>query len=152
MPKIEGLDRLQNALRARAAATMKDASVSVVVGYTAAYALYVHENMEINPPGMILAGVPRPTTARGTSQGSYWDPQGRAQPKFLEQPFRQNRDDYFRIVVNAFKRGNTMAQALLLAGLKLQRDSQLLVPVNTGNLKASAFTRLEGAYGGGRAL
>lgn len=37
-----------------------------------------------------------------------------------------------------------MAQALLLAGLRLQRESQLLCPVLTGNLRNSAFTRVEG--------
>lgn len=126
-------------LRGRAAKAIKDSDCSVAVGYTAAYALYVHENIE-----MVLAGQPRPT------KGNYWDPQGRAQAKFLEAPFRDNASNYARIINNAMKRGNTLAQALVLAGLQLQRDSQLLVPVDTGNLKASAFTRLEvPARGGG---
>ena len=37
----------------------------------------------------------------------------------------------------------TPAQALLAAGLRLQRESQARVPVDSGNLKASAYTRLE---------
>lgn len=94
--------------------------------------------MEIHPPGMILKGQPRPG-----GKGYYWDPQGRAQPKFLEGPFRRNAKTYAAIVRKALAAGRTMAQALVLAGLQLQRDSQLLVPVDTGNLKASAFTRLE---------
>jgi hypothetical protein len=49
------------------------------VGYTAMYALFVHENVE-----MKLKGQPRPAPHKG----SYWDPQGRAQSKFLEQPMR----------------------------------------------------------------
>ena len=40
-------------------------------------------------------------------------------------------------------RGHVLAQALLAAGLRLQRESQMLVPIDTGNLRASAFTRLE---------
>jgi hypothetical protein len=34
-----------------------------------------------------------------------------------------------------------------LAGLRLQRESQLLVPVDTGALRASAFTAMEEARG-----
>jgi len=51
----------------------------VTVGYTAPYAIYVHENVE-----MKLKGQPR----RPPSKGRYWDPQGRAQAKFLEEPMR----------------------------------------------------------------
>ena len=47
------------------------------------------------------------------------------------------------MIKDALAHGQTTAQALLQAGLRLQRESQLLVPVDTGALKASAFTRLE---------
>src|ERR1044072_1838716 len=50
----------------------------VTVGYTAAYAAYVHELV-----GMKLKGVPRPSGI-----GKYWDPAG-AQAKFLEEPARR---------------------------------------------------------------
>lgn len=49
------------------------------VGYSASYALYVHEAV-----GMVLQGQPRPG-----GRGRYWDPQGRAQAKFLEEPMRR---------------------------------------------------------------
>ena len=147
MPRIEGLDKVIAAMRKRAAERVKDTNVSVAIGYTAKYALFVHENMEIHPPGMILAGEPRPG-----GKGRYWDPQGRAQPKFLEGPFRRNARVYATIVRKSLLAGNTMAQSLLMAGLQLQRDSMLLVPVDTGNLKASAFTRLETVDAGGRTL
>lgn len=155
MAKIENLDRVITQMRRKAAAKMHDLDVSVAIGYTANYALYIHENQEIHPPGMLLKGQPRPGSKTFTVQsgknvgkmsnrtGYYWDPQGRAQPKFLEGPFRTNRKKYGTIVMNALRKGMTMAQALLMAGLELQRDSMLLVPVDTGNLKASAFTRLE---------
>jgi len=51
----------------------------VDVGYTALYAIYVHEAV-----GMKLKGLPRPK-----GRGKYWDPQGRAQAKFLEEPARR---------------------------------------------------------------
>lgn len=68
---------------------------------------------------------------------------GRA--KFLEQPARELQNDgtLRRIVDEGRKQGLTLAQCLLRAGLRIQRDSQLLVPVRTGNLRASAFTRLD---------
>jgi hypothetical protein len=53
-------------------------SAKVTVGYTAAYAIYVHEAV-----GMKLKGQDRPT------KGKFWDPQDRAQAKFLEEPARR---------------------------------------------------------------
>lgn len=52
----------------------------VTVGYTAAYALYVHEQV-----GMKMKGQPR----TAPSKGNYWDPAGRGQAKFLEEPMRR---------------------------------------------------------------
>ena len=51
----------------------------VNVGYTAFYAMYVHEAV-----GMVLKGIPR-----ASGRGRHWDPQGRAQAKFLEEPARR---------------------------------------------------------------
>lgn len=58
---------------------------AAVVGYTAEYALWVHE-----APGT-LKGLPRPKK-KGSSanRGRYWDPQGRAEPKFLEKSAKEN--------------------------------------------------------------
>jgi len=53
----------------------------VNVGYTASYAMFVHENVE-----MKLRGLPR--QGKG-AKGKYWDPQGRGQAKFLEEPARR---------------------------------------------------------------
>jgi len=57
---------------------------AVTVGYTAAYAVYVHENVE-----MKLKGEPR----NPPHKGRYWDPQGRGQSKFLEEPVRRLNTD-----------------------------------------------------------
>lgn len=60
---------------------------NVTVGYTAAYALFVHEAVE-----MKLKGKPR------TTRGRYWDPQGRGQAKFLEEPSRTKRAEMLAIM------------------------------------------------------
>lgn len=131
--RIERLKNLMDKLKKLEAKARADDGTSVIVGYTAAYALFVHENLE-----MKLRGVPRTN-----GKGMYWDPQGRGQSKFLEEPARALKDEYGKIVRDALKRGATLAQALVAAGLRLQRESMLLCPVDTGNLKASAFTKLE---------
>lgn len=106
---------------------------SVIVGYTASYALYVHENLEMKWKGM----------PRHNGKGNYWDPQGRGQSKFLEQPARELGRTFAATLKRLMNGGKTLAQALKIIGLNLQRSSQLLCPVDTGNLKASAFTREE---------
>ena len=91
--------------------------VKVVVGFTANYALWVHENVGAN----FRVG----------------------QAKFLEQPARVEEPQMLSIVGKVLGSGKGMVQALTLAGLFLQRKAQQLTPVDTGNLKASAFTRRE---------
>ena len=67
--------------------------IAVQVGYTAAYALYVHESV-----GMVLKGLPRPG-----GKGFYWDPQGRAQAKFLEEPVRRMGPELRAIIQAAMR-------------------------------------------------
>lgn len=118
MAKVEGLNKVIAALNKRLAAASKDSNVSVIVGYTANYAVYVHEDMTAqHKPGK--------------------------QAKFLEQPARENAQEYAKIIREELQKRRTLAQALLKAGLKLQRDSMMLVPIDTGALRASAFTLLE---------
>lgn len=66
----------------------------VHVGYTAAYAIYVHENAE-----MKLKGQDRPAP----SKGKYWDPQGRGQSKFLEEPARTQRPAMRALIAKAIR-------------------------------------------------
>ena len=115
--KVLGLEKTIAKLRDKAAKSIKDDNVSVVVGYQTNYAIYVHE---------ILTN---------------YHPVGQA--KFLEQPLRENRNKYGQLLTKVVQNGGTLAQGLVMAGLALQRDSQLLVPVDTGQLKNSAFTRLD---------
>lgn len=124
---------------------------NVIVGFNASYALYVHESIE-----MKLKGVPRdprkrsgikhqknPRSRKFNPKGKYWDPQGRGQAKFLEQPFREMQGELLRVIRDAARGGAPLIKALLMAGLRLQRAAQLLVPVDTGNLKGSAFVERE---------
>jgi len=148
--EIKKLTSLVGKLKDLAAKANKDGEAAVLVGYTANYALYVHENIE-----MKWRGFPRNMSIRkgedgvaytgynqiGKWRGLFWGPAGQA--KFLEQPARTMTGVLSDIVAVALKAKKTMAQALLLAGLRLQRESQKLVPIDTGNLRASAFTRLE---------
>lgn len=118
--RIEGLTKLVEQLRAKAAASRKDDDASVSVGYTQQYALFVHEDL----------------TAKH-KEGT--------QAKYLEQPARQMSSDgtMSDIFLRARRAGRTTAEALLLCGLAVQRESQILCPVDTGALRASAFTRLD---------
>jgi hypothetical protein len=66
----------------------KPDELSVEVGFGAAYAIYIHENME-----QVLKGQPRPS-----GLGVYWGPSG--QPKFLEAPIQANHDKILRIIAS----------------------------------------------------
>lgn len=117
---IEGLKSLLDKLQRRTAAARRDSRGSVIVGYTQEYAVYVHENLN-----------------------AWHEPPTRA--KYLEGPARQlaNSGILTTIVRTAHRAGQTLLQGLLQAGLRLQRESQGIVPVDTGALRASAFTRIE---------
>lgn len=108
---------------------------NVNTGFAASYALFVHE------APMTLAG--EEPVPRSSGKGHYWDPQGRATNKFLEGPFREFQPALQKIIETAVANGVPLTKALLFAGLRLQREAQKRVPVDTGNLKASAFTAKE---------
>ena len=134
---VEGVPKLIKALNHYVNRLVgQDKDKTVVVGFTAAYALYVHENME-----MKLKGKSR----RKPGKGYYWDPQGIAGPKFLERPARElsNSGELGRILTSVVKGGKTVLQGLLVCGMRILREAQQRVPVDTGNLKASGFTRVE---------
>lgn len=117
MPKIEGLDRVVAKLEAM---HRREENVSVITGFTQSYALFVHENM--------------------TAQHA---PGKRA--KYLEEPARRlsNEGTLGRIVEQVYRKTKDMGKALLIAGLRIQREAQRIVPIDTGALKASAFTVIE---------
>lgn len=174
---IKGLETLVRQLRARVAKRTEGADVSVVVGYTTSYAVYVHEDLRAKHGAAYNAayidqtpGKVNPKTGKLGKTKISWNQAakdigygtpghflyaGKAKTrgenqraKFLEEPARVNREVYAKIVREVLADGKTLAQALLLAGLRLQRDSQEIVPVDTGMLRASAFTRLDVGTGG----
>jgi hypothetical protein len=108
---------VQAALKAQAVRVAKEGAPVVVVGFGTNYGLYVHEDL----------------TKRHRV----------GQAKFLEQPARTFAREIGRVIAEAVARGATLAQGLLLGGLRLQREAQQLCPVDTGALRASAFTRQE---------
>jgi methionine synthase II (cobalamin-independent) len=87
-------------------------TLHVKVVYTAPYAIYVHED---------LTKYHAPPT----------------QAKFVEQPARQLRQEMRDMVAKKLKQKRALDLALLAAGQLLYDASQLLVPVDTGLLKAS---------------
>lgn len=115
MPKVEGLNKVLDRFKQLDKQVAR--TVSVIVGYTQQYAVFVHEDLTKRHPV--------------------------GQAKFLEQPARELSRSIGEGVRKAIKEGASVDQALLIQGLRIQRESQLLCPVETGALKASAFTMLE---------
>jgi hypothetical protein len=121
MPKVEGLKKLEQRIKQMIKEARKDTTGgkgSAVVGFTQFYAVFVHENLTANHP-------------KG------------GEAKYLERPFRNIKPQAAQLVQQAMKKGVSMPQALLLLALRVQREAMLLVPIDTGALRASAFTRLE---------
>lgn len=118
MATVEGVKGLIEKLQKMRAAAQRNERAVVSVGYTQAYAVYVHEDLEAkHKPGKTA--------------------------KYLETPLRQMQQEFPRICKEMIMAGKTLAQALLVCGLRLQRESQLIIPIDTSALKNSAFTRLE---------
>lgn len=122
MAKVSGVNEVLKALRKlegqfQSRKGQAGIGTNVIVGYTQSYAIYVHENL--------------------SAQHKV------GQAKFLEQPARELANELGQIVHEVVAKGKTLIQGLLLAGLRLQRESQKLCPVETGTLKNSAFTRIE---------
>ncbi len=72
-------------------------TTKVMVGYKANYALMVHENVE-------MAGQGKPR--RPPHKGLYWDPQGKAKAKFLEDPFKELLPQMKSIIQKEVKKGD----------------------------------------------
>lgn len=117
MVKVEGMERLIAKFKHMKAGlpTQKE---SAATGYTQRYAIYVHED-----------------PIADHAEGKTW--------KYLELPARQLSGEIALIVVRVYKKTKSLAQALLMGCLRLQRASQEIVPIDTSALKNSAWTALE---------
>lgn len=92
-------------------------AAQVVVGYTAPYAIYVHEDLQ----------------AHHTN----------GQAKFLSEPLEVMRYELGLLVLRRFKETRQLEPGLWEAGRLLLTESRSLVPVDTGFLFDSGFVRVE---------
>lgn len=107
------LEELSNAYR-----NHSNRPPSVVVGYAAKYAIFVHERQARHAPG------------------KQW--------KFLEQPARELSAELGRMIVQGMQHPEAkLEEVLLAAGMRLEAASKRIVPVDTGALRAGSFTALE---------
>ena len=117
MSATEGLNKILANLADEAKKAKNAALEFVAVGYSADYALPVHEDLQrIHPNG---------------------------QAKFLEQPMRLLAGQFGKAIAQAVKEGKTLPQAQLEAGEILLTESQKLVPVQTGTLRDSGYVKVE---------
>lgn len=112
---VYNLDRVLTELRKRRAKAGLDGLSKVSVGYSAPYAVPVHERMDV------------------------FHPVGQA--KFLDQPIRTEAKPMARIVTARLRARETLVSAQLAAAKHLMSVSLRLVPVDTGYLKDSWFIR-----------
>lgn len=123
---ISGVKQLIDNLDKRYKKSVRENNQVLTLGYQAAYAIHVHENLQArHAPGK--------------------------QAKYLSDPAKRFRGQMRNIVRNAVRAGLPVNQAQLLALLLLQRESQKIVPVSgwdpvispprqgSGNLKGSVF-------------
>lgn len=112
---VEGINRLMNKFLKRKTESKHKDDCQYTVGYSAPYAIFVHENLEANHP--------------------------HGQAKFLEQPAREMRGALARTIEGNAKKGIGLRAATADAALELFKESQKLVPVDTGALKVSGFVK-----------
>jgi predicted transcriptional regulator len=116
--KVERLNKLIKKLENLRDKAKKDSEAGVQVGFTQRYALYVHEDLNArHGPGK--------------------------QAKFLEDPARSQQHTLRSIVYEVYQKTKSMSKALLVAGLRLLRESQKIVPIDTGALRTSGYVALE---------
>lgn len=117
MAKVVGVQRVVDTLR-RKMDRGNPVKFSVVVGYSAEHAIYVHENLQA------------------------YHKQGQA--KYLEAAFRMYETQMISIAAYSMRsKGKTFAEAQMEAGEFVLEKSKELVPVDTGELRDSGFVRLE---------
>ena len=111
---LEGLQNLRNALINKVRKAKGDNDV-VIVGFTQNYAIFVHEDMNAEHK-------------EGKSA------------KYLEKAYVLIYPAIPYIVSQALRNGKSVTQGLIIAGLRIQRAAMKVVPIDTGALRASAFT------------
>jgi hypothetical protein len=113
---IEGVKELQARLRNLAKESQKHDTSAVSVGYTAPYAIYVHEDLT-----------------------AHHEPGKKA--KFLSGPARRLARELGELVAAKKRKGATMLEAHIAAARRLLEESRIEVPVDTSFLQKSWFIR-----------
>lgn len=118
-PIFSNVDRLYSKFQAYKGKYLPNGkrNPTVRIGYSAHYALYVHENLAVHHPV--------------------------GQAKFLEVTVRRYARTVAQLVAAKLRAGYSLEEALLSGGKLIKSESQRLVPVDTGILRASAFVRIE---------
>lgn len=114
--KIEGMAKFLSALDDKIAEVGKDAHPAIAVGYSAPYAIFVHENLQARHPN--------------------------GQAKFLENAIKENETELAKFLEERLQKGDTLSKALFYLGDKLARKSDAKVPVDTGFLKKSRYVKV----------
>lgn len=113
----DGLKRLQKRLRVLREQAREASSAGAVVGYAAAHALIIHEDLSIqHKPGK--------------------------QAKYLEATIRTKSKETLELVTQRYKETGNLNKALLAGALFVKHESQKIVPVDTGALHASGYACL----------
>lgn len=113
--KVEGVDRVLNMFTQR---SLKGKVVQTLsCGYSAPYAIYVHEDLTVHHPD--------------------------GQAKYLEQPAREKRQEMIDVVVKTLQQKQSLTLGLERARDILQKASQAIVPVDTGFLYYSWHARID---------
>ena len=113
--KISGINKVIEVLKAKAKDAQKASQAEVIVGFTQRYALPVHERLDTrHAPGKTA--------------------------KYLEGPARRMAKELGGIAMAIYKKTRDLEKGLLVAGLRLQREAQQIVPLDTSALRASAYT------------
>lgn len=109
-----GIESVLQELRKRRR-NLPDRISQVTVGYTAPYAVYVHEMLHLYHPN--------------------------GQAKFLEQPLRTEAKRMAEIIRSRLRARESLYAAQLAAAKHLMKVSMHLVPVKTGRLRNSWFIK-----------
>lgn len=89
-------------------------TVTATIGYTAPYAVYVHEDLTKNHPV--------------------------GEAKWLENAIHANQQNVIDMIYTKLTAGQTMTQACEETGWWLLQLANTMCPVDTGRLKASAYS------------
>lgn len=114
--EIEGAKDFYSYLDKELDSLKREGEISYTTGFTQNYAVYVHEMEDLNHEV--------------------------GEAKFLEKAVARTAAEVGRIVTNAVLQGSSFKQGLYMGALRIQREAMLRVPIDTGALRASAFTAI----------